>query len=292
MTFFRQYHWVVGLLLLAAVITVFVGTPDIFFGTRTTFIYSNLSDPSKHQTYVRTNMDFGNNERIREFPMDIGDWQGRDFPVDPWKEQLGADVALMRGYRKPGATQEIWFLAMQSKSRSSFHPPEACYPALGFTIEEEGYEIVPGENADWLEAPLYPKFSESQATVRLKKMLVSKGKAGVTEEHRLILYFYVKHGSLGAMSDVITMIRISAIVPRSDDSYEQTLELEKELLLEFIPIMFEPAEKEDIIIVQLAEKGAGGIFLIILGFAVPGGIILYPQAGRLSRKIIPGFKHR
>jgi len=231
-------------------------------------------------------MDFGDNERIREFPMNIGDWQGRDFPVDPWKEQLGADVALMRGYRKPGTRQEIWFLAMQSKSRSSFHPPEVCYPALGFAIQEEGYEIVPGEKADWIEEPLYPKFSESQATVRLKKMVVAKEITGSLEEQRLVLYFYVKHGSIGAMSDVITMIRISAIIPRSDDSYEQTLELEKELLLEFIPVMFEPAEKEDIIIVQLAEKGAGGIFLIMLGFAIPAGIILYPQAGKLSRRII------
>jgi len=279
MTFFKQYHWVLGLLILAAVITVMVGTPTMFFGKSTSFIYSNLSDPKSNQTYVRTNMDFGDSERIQEFPMEVGDWTGKSYDTNPWMEQLGADVALMRGYRKPG-TQYIWFLAMQSKSRSSFHPPEVCYPAMGWEITEEGFVEIPGEEASWIEKPLYPKFSKQKTTVRLKKLLVAKDTGRSAKERRLVLYFYVKHAEIGAASDVVTMIRISAIAP-SEGSYESLLEREEELLLEFIPYMFDPGEREDMIIVRLAKMGFGGVFLILISFSIPLALIFYPQLGRL-----------
>ena len=274
MAFFRQYHWILGLLVLASVITVMVGTPKTFFGQQSQFIYSNLSDPTSNQTYVRTSMDFGDNDQIRQFPYEIGEWTGRDYDVNPWMEQLGADVALMRGYRKPG-TREIWFLAMQSRSRSSFHPPEVCYPAMGWEIVEETSLTIPGKDASWIEEPLYPRFAKEKSQVTLKQMLVNK-----QGERRLILYFYVKHATIGAPSDIITMIRISAITT-PEGSYERTLEQEKELLLEFIPYMFDPRDKEKMIILQLVDMGPGGIFLILLSFAVPIAIISYSQIARL-----------
>ncbi len=282
MTFFNQYHWVIGLLVLAAVLTVMLGTPVTFFGRQTSFIYSNLSDPKSNVTYVRTNMDFGDNDQIREFPMEIGGWYGRDFDVDPWRDQLGADVALLRGYRKPNQ-QEIWFLAMQSKSRSTFHPPEVCYPAMGWEILEEGFEDIPGEDASWIEAPLFPRFSEAQSAVRLKKIVVAKEKNDIITERRLVVYFYVKHAELGGSSDIITMIRISAIAPL-EGSYQDVLDREEDLLLEFIPLMFQPDEHEDIIIVRLAKTGLGGILLIVVSFLVPLGLTLFPQIGKLIRR--------
>ncbi len=275
MAFFKQYYWILGFLVLAAVITVMLGTPTTFLGKQTSFIYSNLSNPSSSQTYVRTNVDFGDEERLRQFPHEIGDWtEKEDYDVYPWKEQLGADVAIMRGYTKPG-TREIWFLAMQSKSRSSFHPPEVCYPALGWEIVEEGFVSIPGEDADWIEKPLYPRFSKNETTVVLKKLLVAKD-----NERRLVLYFYVKHGTVGADSDVVTMVRISAITT-PQGSYESTLKAEEDLLLAFIPYMFDPGTKEDLIITKLVKMGAGGILLIIISFAVPIIMITYPQIGKL-----------
>ncbi len=261
---------------MAAVITIMVGTPTTFFGRQTQFIYSSLSDPASDRTYVRTTMDFGDNERISQFPYELGEWNGKDYDTEPWKNQLGADVALLRGYRKP-ETREIWFLAMQSKSRSSFHPPEVCYPAMGWEIAEEGFITIPGEDASWIEAPLYPRFSKEKATVQLKKLLVEKG-----NERRLILYFYVKHGEVGASSDVITMIRISAITT-PQGSYETTLEQEEELLLEFIPHMFEPGEREDMIIVQLANMGFGGILLILISFGIPLAMLIYPRLENIRK---------
>ncbi len=274
MAFFKQYHWVFGLLILAVITTLMVGTPSMFVGRSTAFIYSNLSDPTANQTYVRTKMDFGSNEVIQQFPFTVGDWTGSDYEVNSWKDQLGADVAIMRGYRKPG-TQEIWFLAMQSKSRSSFHPPEVCYPAMGWELSEEGYVAIPGEDASWIKPALYPKFSKAEAQVQLKKLLVTKD-----NQRRLVLYFYVKHAELGSTSDIVTMIRISAVAPRIG-SYENLLTTQKELLMEFIPYMFDPGEKEDIIIVKLAKMGFGGVLLAICSFAVPLGILFYPQILKL-----------
>lgn len=277
MAFLKQFYWILGILLLAVITTVMLGTPETFFGKQTSFIYSNLSNPAGNRTYVRTNVDFGDEEHLRQFPQEIGSWtQRKEYDVEPWKSQLGAEVAIMRGYTKPG-TREIWFLAMQSKSRSSFHPPEVCYPAMGWEIVEEGFVDIPGEDADWIEKPLYPRFSKEETTVRLKKMLVTK-----KNERRLVLYFYVKHGTLGSASDVVTMVRISAIAP-SQGSYEKTLEAEQDLLLAFIPYMFDPGEREDMIIVRLVKMGAGGILIILISFMVPLGIIFYPQIGKLRR---------
>ena len=146
----KHYHQVIGLLIFSFVMIVMLGTPSTFFSKGISLTYANLSNPTNNQTFIRTTMDFGDNERLQEFPEKIGDWQGTDYEVAGLKEQLGADVMLLRAYTKPGLYQPLFFLAMQSKSRSSFHPPEVCYPALGWQIEEAADDIIevgvlPGE---------------------------------------------------------------------------------------------------------------------------------------------------
>ena len=259
MAFFRQYHWVIGLLALASILTLMLGTPDTFFGQNASFLYSNLSNPTSNRTFVRTNMDFGDAESLNNFPKQVGEWQGTDYEVEGLKAQLGADVLLMRSYRKPSVNQPIFFLIMQSKSQASFHPPEVCYPAQGWDIESEETDFLDVSNASWLEPELYPKFSEVKPTIQIKKIVVTKEKTGFfgveTIEHRVVIYFYVKSAPLGADSDAIVMIRVSAIAP-TEGSYEELLKIEKQLMVDSIPHMFELREKEDIIAAQLVGSGA------------------------------------
>jgi len=263
-----------------------LGTPGTFFGQSASFLYSNLSNPTSNRTFVRTNMDFGDAESLNNFPKQVGEWQGTDYEVEGLKAQLGADVLLMRSYRKPSVNQPIFFLIMQSKSQASFHPPEVCYPAQGWDIESEETDFLDVSNASWLEPELYPKFSEVKPTIQIKKIVVTKEKTGFfgveTIEHRVVIYFYVKSAPLGADSDAIVMIRVSAIAP-TEGSYEELLKIEKQLMVDSIPHMFELREKEDIIAAQLAGSGAWGILAIIVAFSLPIALIFYSQIGRIGK---------
>ncbi|PIU56539.1 MAG: hypothetical protein COS88_02710 [Chloroflexi bacterium CG07_land_8_20_14_0_80_51_10] len=287
MSFFKQYHRVIGLIILAFVIIVMLGTPSTFFSKGVSFIYANLSNPMSNQIFVRTTMDFGDNERLQEFPKQIGDWQGSEYNVAGLQEHLEADVMLMRAYTKPGLYQPLFFLAMQSKSRASFHPPEVCYPALGWEIVESEDEAIEVPDAIWVEAPLYSgleaKLSEIDTSLPVKKLVVIKGTDGEVKERRVALYFYVKHAPIGAHSDAVTMIRVSALAP-TNGSYDGILNTEKDLIADFIPYMFEFQGKEDMIIVQLAQMGIGGILLILAAFSIPLAVIFYPRIGNLRRR--------
>ena len=89
------------------------------------------------------------------FPNDISGWSGSNYDTTRVAESLGADVMLLRAYSHPEFYQPVFFLIVQSTNRSSFHPPIVCYPALGYTIEEEGKEEIPVHNISWVEEPLY-----------------------------------------------------------------------------------------------------------------------------------------
>jgi hypothetical protein len=229
-------------------------------------------------------MDFGNNEHIRAFPYVIGDWTGTDYNSTRVAESLGADVMLLRAYGHPNSYQPVFFLIMQSKNRSSFHPPIVCYPALGYTIEEEGKESLSVQNVSWVEEPLFGTAEKvSNVTISVKKLVVAKeseedGNAKVTER-RVVLYFYVKENPLASASDTVTMVRVSARIPihGTVGSYERTLNNCKELTADTFPYMFEiQQEKEDIIAVSLAKSGLAGWFVIAVLLVLPLLVILYP----------------
>jgi len=150
-SFFEEYSKLIGLLLLGFVIIILLSTPSTILARSITVLDTELSHVSKDAVNVRTKMDFGNNEHIRAFPTDIGSWEGADHNTTRVAESLGADVMLMRTYVHPEFHQPVFFLIMQSKNRSSFHPPIVCYPALGYTIEEEGKEGIPVHNVSWIE---------------------------------------------------------------------------------------------------------------------------------------------
>ena len=56
---------------------------------------------------------------------------------------------------------------------------------------------------------------------------------------------------------------------------------EKEMLIDFIPYMFDPREKEDMVIVQMINSGIGGILMMLGAFFAPLALIFYPQIRKL-----------
>jgi hypothetical protein len=199
MTLLEEYSTIIGMLLLAFVIIFLFSTPSMILAKEITVVGSDLAT-SENVIPVRTKMDFGDKVKVQNFPTLIGNYSGVDCDTSDLTERLKADVTLMRSYRNPSS--QIFLLILQSKNRSSFHPPTVCYPALGYEIDEESTDKIVIHNESWIEGP-WREVEKSTVSLKVKKLGVSKG-----EERRVVLYFYVKPPLL---SDDITLIRISAL---------------------------------------------------------------------------------
>ena len=283
-SFFKEYNMIIGLLMLAFVIIILFSTPSTIFARSITMIDTELSHVSGDATQVRTKLDFGNNEHMRAFSNNIGGWESSDYDTTRVAESLGADVMLMRDYINPETFQPVIFLIMQSKNRSSFHPPIVCYPALGYTIEEEGKAEILVRDISWIEEPLYgaPATERlySNVTIPVKKLIVVKESDGKVKERRVVLYFYVKDSPF--TSDTITMIRVSALAP-PEGSYDGILNLTTEFMGNTIPCMFELQREESTVFFVLFSTSFGKVVIGLL-LLMPMAIIFYPTIKHLRKR--------
>ncbi|MBE0517204.1 MAG: exosortase-associated EpsI family protein [Methanophagales archaeon] len=264
MTLLEEYSPIIGMLVLAFVIIVLFSTPSMILAKEITIVGSDLAT-SENAIPVRTKMDFGDKEKVRNFPTLIGNYSGVDCDTSGLTERLKADVTLMRSYRSPPG--QIFLLILQSKNRSSFHPPTVCYPALGYEIEEESTAEIVIHNESWIEAGPWREAEKSTVSLKVKKLVVSNG-----EERRMVLYFYVKPPLL---SDEITLIRISALTFGEEED-EKVLTTMKEFTSEIFPLMFEYRE-EHVIATHLLGSGLLGWITLVLLFSFPILIALYPR---------------
>lgn len=268
MKFYKRYSMLLGLLALALVVILLLTTPAFLLSSGNN-IDSTLHHSSGDKVYVATEMDFGSEEHLNTFPMKIEDWQGFDYDTTEIKEGLGVDIALLRGYTRPGIYQPIFFLIMQAQTEFSFHPPSICYPSQGYEIEELGEEKVLVTDISGTETWL-------NTMIPLGKLVVFKESSGEVTDRRVILYYYVK-GNLFT-SDTVTMIQVEALAP-INGSYEGILKVAKDFISLTIPYMFEPNEEREWnpLALQLAESGISGYLAIALLLTIPLAIMIYPM---------------
>ena len=292
---------IIGVLAFVFVVILLLSTPSLILGKQISVIDTELSYASGHETAVKTRLDFGSNEHVQAFPREIGDWQSIVFNTSKLAESLRADVMLLRAYGHTYANgtlkgEQVLLFIMQSQNCSSFHFPLVCYPAVGYTIEEEGTEQVAVPNASWAERLAIPETKLGEAvtsrlnerpyfngSISAKKLVIFKESAGEKGEskRKVVLYFYVKENPFS--TDKITMIRVSAhAAPPTNGSHgseEAALNLTKEFMAEVVPYLFEVrgGEEEEIIAVQLANAGVGGWLAIAALVSVPVAIIFYPR---------------
>jgi hypothetical protein len=276
--FFEDYAKIFGLLMLAFVIIMLFSPPSMILAKRVTMIGTELSYATGDELPVRTKLDLGNTEHMQAFPKKIGEWTAFDYNTTRLVEQLGADVVLMRAYLHPKLYQPVFFLIMQSHNRTSFHPPIVCYPALGYTIEGEGREIVTVQNASWVEDPWLskPAMRRNETILPVKKLVVVKNSpdTGKITERRVVLYFYVKEPPLS--SDTITMVRVEALAP-TDGSYDGILNVSREFMSETIPCMFEVQRPERSLFFSLVTGSLFDKIMLILLLLAPLAVIFYPE---------------
>ena len=149
------------------------------------------------QLGARLAVDPANLERL---PRRIGDWQGRDVPLDSVVEQmLRADFNLQRDYRGPDGDSIAVYVGYYGTARGGRpeHTPPVCYDA-------QGWEVV-----DSREVELDP-------TRGLRATRMTVAQAG---ERHLVLFWYrskQRTGILGLMGLSLERLRSRLTSGRAD----------------------------------------------------------------------------
>jgi EpsI family protein len=117
-------------------------------------------------------------EDLASFPKQLGDWAGRDLPMEPdVLEVLGAGAFLVRTYvRAPNEPSVNLFLAYFPSQRmgSSIHSPKNCLPGGGWTPLEASRML--------LRRP-------EGKTLTVNRYIIARGL-----DRQLVLYWYQAHG--------------------------------------------------------------------------------------------------
>ena len=82
---------------------------------------------------------------LKRVPMDVGDWQGTDLPVEEQvKKTAGARGYVSRSYKNAitGEDVSIWLIVGHSKDVVR-HTPDVCYPSSGFTTRAPENSLQP-----------------------------------------------------------------------------------------------------------------------------------------------------
>ena len=274
----QTYRITIGMLLLMYILAVLFSTPGMISAGGVSLVASEIQHSAGNEIFVRTKLDFAHSETMADFPQCIGEWHSISYDWSRFKESLGAELLLSRAYRHPDYSNPVFFLIIQGKNTSTFHPPIVCYPALGYEIVEEGVEQVPIANASWAAGPWRSEREGSvfKGVMDAKKLVVVRRSGdGEITERRLALYYYVKDERM-AMLNEITIIRLSAVVPLTG-SYQEELEQVKKLASDTFPEMFEVKPKERMIAENIIiEHGALGFLVIAVVVSVPIIFILLP----------------
>ncbi len=117
-------------------------------------------------------------EQLALFPMQLGDWTGRELGVpEAVRDFLGdGDFMARLYYRSPEEPFVDFFVAYFPTQRTgnTIHSPQNCLPGAGWTPVEKARVVLKGPNGE---------------VVRANRYIIAKGL-----DRRLVLYWYQAHG--------------------------------------------------------------------------------------------------
>ncbi len=277
----KQLRIAVGLIILVLMVIILTSPPSMLFPVGIQIIDTEFKGSSGDEQYVRTKLDFGNQELMGNLPLEKLGWTRVPEDMANVEAQLGADVLLAWRCHHTSSSNRIWFLILQSKDVVSFHPPPVCYTALGYDIQQEDTIEIAVSGERWAKQESITVLGEGDSlffsgTMSAKRMVITKDCDGSICDKRVVLYFYIKP-NLSETPNEITMIRISAVVP-VHGSFDSIQELEKKLIADAFPLMFEAGDEERSLGKWLIEdQGSSGWIIIVVMFLVPIALLAYPS---------------
>jgi len=82
-------------------------------------------------------------EHVKDFPLEIGEWRGKDYRMDPRVyEILGTEDILSRRYRNRGGEAVTLMAIVAHQARRRTHPPEHCLTGEGFRVGARANRVV------------------------------------------------------------------------------------------------------------------------------------------------------
>ncbi|MCL4780246.1 MAG: VPLPA-CTERM-specific exosortase XrtD [Gammaproteobacteria bacterium] len=131
-------------------------------------------------TVTRPPMKIPVHAPLQTFPMQIGEWEGRDLAVDP----VALDTLKLADYASSvfvrpdeGAPVGLWIAYYDTQTQGvSVHSPKACLPGGGWQMESIGEYAVPDVRADG-------------SSLRVNRALISMG-----DQRQLVYYWFAQRG--------------------------------------------------------------------------------------------------
>lgn len=273
----KQLRVTSGLVVLVLVVVLLVSSPGTFFAKGVSFIDTEIHGSADSGQFVRTQMDLSSARQMEEVIQQT-EWIGTPYDWSVLEQQLGAEILTAWICRHHSSPTVVWFLVIQSKDVTSFHPPPVCYQALGYDIVEETTIDIPVSGEGWATEEIAEFMDDPNVytgSIRVKKLVVAREENGKPTERRLVLYYYLKEGRT-ANPGMITMIRVSAIIP-NQGPYDEVLNLEKKIVADFFPLMFQPREGDRTLGAWLLDEWGplGGLTIAVM-ILIPVGFLIYP----------------
>lgn len=285
--FRKDYSIAIAALAEALVLALLLSTPGMIMAEGVSLLDTSKGISTNSGVFVRTNLDFGSQAQLEQFPAEIGEWYAAgEYDTKNLPEKLSADTMIFRPYTTAGLYTAVDFLAMLSENVSSFHPPEICYPMQGWTINGSEIEYITIDNATFVSGPLYHA-GEQPTTVSLpmRKLMLEKinGTSGEVAARQIVLYFYVKDSKLTVQKS-ITMLRYSTYYGNSGIvDPDVALEVLKDFASKTVPEVFEfKAAEQAIAVILVQDGGFWGALLVASMVAAPIAAVSY---GPLVKKL-------
>lgn len=78
------------------------------------------------------------NEKLFSFPLTIGQWLGKDIPMEGWVfDSLDTPYAILRDYSSPNGDVVNLAVTWYDDKEIAFHAPEACLGGLGNKVKDK-----------------------------------------------------------------------------------------------------------------------------------------------------------
>lgn len=164
---------------------------------------------TSRERLVQARYDFSLGPQLHDIPLQIGEWSGEDMPQDNVEVQilLEPEEYVYRRYRNADG-KIIWLSIIGSRQAKSFHPPQICYDAAGWSTQVTSEEIP------------------------LRKGSIYAMKVGAEKDAwtHIVLYFFLYPDYLRDQSKGVVLFKVTAPL---GDSEASTLALEKNFIREF-----------------------------------------------------------
>lgn len=115
------------------------------------------------------------NRRLKNFPIAIEGWRGRDIPLEPWVlESLETPYAIMREYRSPKGAAVNLAIVWYDDKEIAFHSPEACLGGYGNRVKSMSGHVV---------------HAGTHEPLRVGRIVAERGAGQI-----LVLYYFINDG--------------------------------------------------------------------------------------------------